>query len=66
MRTNVAQLIEEAVQECIDYGTGACSNRINGKFIFVGADWADSETEIEIVLIEDGVIKFSWTEEMIV
>lgn len=61
--SKVANLIDDAIQECIDYGSGKAATHINGKDICVLAEW-ENETAIEVVVKENRVIRFSWTEEV--
>ena len=62
--SKLASLIDDAVQECITYGCGR-ANSCNGRYTLeVGADWAMNETDIEITVLENGIILFTFTEEI--
>lgn len=62
--SKLASLIDDAVYECITYGCGhviSCNGR---NTLEVGADWAENETDIEITVTENGIFRFTFTEEI--
>ncbi len=61
MRTKLAQLIEQAVEDCIIYGRGQCADPVNR--IEVTAEWAENEEDIEITVSENFVVRFTYTEK---
>ena len=61
MKTNLAQLIEEAFDECVTYGVGHVCDPRNR--ITVAADWAENEEDIEITILENGIVRFTYTEK---
>lgn len=62
MKTNLAQMIEEAVDECITYGVGrSCNPTLK---IEVSADWAENEEDIEITIHKNGIVRFTYTEKV--
>ena len=62
--SKIAILIDEAVAECVDCGRGSSADYINDKLIRVTADWAENETDIELTLQENNVVRLAWTEEV--
>ena len=58
--TKIARMIDEAVGDCIAYGRGESHDADNG--IQVAADWAENETDIEITILENGVVRLTCTE----
>ena len=62
--SKIANLIDEAISDCVDFGSGYASTQIKGKTIYVTAEWTESETEIEVVLHENRIVRLSWTEEV--
>lgn len=63
-KSKIASLIDNAVQDCITFGSGKARHYDNGTAIDVEAVWAESETEIEITIFENCAIRFSFTEEV--
>ena len=59
-KTKIARMIDEAVGDCIVYGRG--ESRDADKGIQVVADWAENETDIEIAILENGVVRMTYTE----
>ena len=59
----LSQLIDEAIQDCIDYGEGHTRHEEVGKIVAVEAVWAENETDIEITLAENFVVRLSFTEK---
>lgn len=61
--SKLASMIQEAVNDCIQYGIGHVKDY--GKTcVIVSADWAMNETDIEITVTENGIIRFTFTEEI--
>lgn len=58
--TELATLINEAVNDCILYGSGW-----RGRWtIDIYAEWAENETDIVITVKENRIIRFTFTEEI--
>ena len=62
MRTKLAQMIEEAVEDCITFGRGRSYDE-SSKFEVV-AEWTEGEDEIEITVKESYIIRFTYTEKV--
>ncbi len=58
--SRLAQIINDAVNDCITYGSGTVKSADSG--IQVTAEWADNETDIEVTVMERGIVRFTWTE----
>jgi len=61
MKTNLAQMIEEAVDECITYGRGLAYD--TAQKIKIVAEWAENEEDIEITILENRIVRFTYTEK---
>lgn len=62
MKTNLAQLIEEAFEECITYGRGLAYDTTQK--IKIVAEWAENEEDIEITIFENRIVRFTYTEKV--
>lgn len=62
MKTNLAKLIEEAVDECITYGRGLAYDTPNK--VKIVAEWAENEEDIEITILENRIVRFTYTEKV--
>ena len=62
--SKLSSLIDDAVMDCIAYGRGTACLVINGTMIDVIADWAENETDIEITIKENQIIRFTFTEQV--
>ena len=62
--SKLASLIEDAVHDCITYGCGRASYGDRRYYIDVDAFWEENETDIEITVRENGVIRFTFTERI--
>lgn len=58
------ELINETIQDCIDYGRGQKSDIINGAEMQVTADWADNEKDIEVAVYENRILRISFMEQI--
>ena len=60
-KSNLVAMIEQAIDECINYGSGSVEN---DEGIQIDTEWVDSKREgysvICITITEDGVIKFCY------
>ena len=63
-QSKISSLIDEAVMECLALGRGSVSHHINGTTIDVIVDWAENETDIEITVKENHIIRFTFTEQV--
>lgn len=61
MKTNLAQMIEEAVEECCTYGRGLAYD--TAKKIKIVAEWAENEEDIEITVFENRIVRFTYAEK---
>jgi len=62
MKTKLAQMIEEAVDECITYGRGLAYD--TAQKIKIVAEWAENEEDIEITIFENRIARFTYTEKV--
>lgn len=62
--SKLVSLIDDAVQDCITFGCGRATSCNGRNTITVAADWAENETDIEITVQENGIIRFTFTEEI--
>ncbi len=63
--SKLASLIQDAVQGCLTFGCERISYLDSrGNWITVAADWEMNETDIEITVQENGIIRFTFTEEI--
>lgn len=61
MKSNLAQMIEESVEECFTYGRGLAYD--TAQKIKIVAEWAENEEDIEITVFENRIIRFTYTEK---
>lgn len=63
-RSTLAELIQSAVTDCIEYGSGKASkpDDINIKTT-VYANWGENERDIEVTIEKAGVVLFSYIEQ---
>lgn len=62
--SKLSSLIDDAVMDCIAYGRGTASHHTHGTTVEVIADWAENETDIEITIKENQIIRFTFTEQV--
>lgn len=62
--SKLSSLIDDAVMDCLAYGRGTASYSSRGTVYDVTAEWAESETEIEITIKENYVVRMTFTEEV--
>ena len=61
-KSKISSLIDEAVQDCILYGRGKARVYKDGVTVDVEAEWEENETDIEITVFENCVIRFQFSE----
>lgn len=62
--SRLSSLIEDAVMDCLAYGRGTESISIRGTVYDVTAEWTETETEIEITIKENDIVRLTFTEEV--
>lgn len=62
--SKLSSLIDDAVMDCIAYGRGTASHIAHGTVYDVTAEWTESETEIEITIKGNYVVRLTFTEEV--
>lgn len=62
--SKLSSLIDDAVMDCITFGRGTASHYANGTTWEVVADWAENETDIEITIKENSIIRLTFTESV--
>lgn len=60
--SKLASLINDAVMDCLAYGNGRASMGTTGTVFDVTAEWAENETDIEITIKENDIVRFTFTE----
>ena len=63
-QSKLSSLIDDAVMDCIAYGRGTASHHTNGTTAEVFAEWAENETDIEITIKENSIVRFTFTERV--
>ena len=63
-QSKFAELINDAVMDCIAYGKGKARIIQDGVTIDVEAEWAGNEADIEITIFENCIIRFTFTERV--
>ena len=62
--SKLSSLIDDAVMDCLVYGRGTATHNARGTVFNVTAEWAENETDIEITILEDDVVRLTFTEEV--
>lgn len=62
--SKLSSLIEDAVMDCLAYGRGTASHSARGMVYDVTAEWAENETDIEITIKENNIVRLTFTEEV--
>ena len=62
--TKFTALIDDAIMDCFSYGRGRAEIRKNGTTISIIAEWAENETDIEITIKENDIVRFTFTERV--
>jgi hypothetical protein len=62
MKSNLARMIEEAVNDCIAYGSGR--SRDIPTDIDVEATWAENEKDVEVTIFEHCAIRLTYIEHV--
>jgi hypothetical protein len=60
--SKLAQLIDEAINNCITYGEG----KAEGDGLVIMAEWNQNEKDIEVYMMRDGVILGDWLEKDVI
>ena len=63
-QSKLSSLINDAVLDCMTFGRGTASHHANGTTLDVIADWAENETDIEITIKENYIVRFTFTEHI--
>ena len=62
--SKLSALIDDAVMDCLSFGRGIASHVANGTTVDVIAEWAENETDIEITIRENYIVRFTFTEKV--
>lgn len=62
--SKLSSLIDDAVMDCIAYGRGTANYHTNGTNVEIVAEWAENETDIEITIRENGIVRYSFAERV--
>ena len=62
--SKLSSLINDAIMDCLDFGSGRASYSANGTVIDVIAEWAENETDIEITIKENYIVRLTFTEQV--
>ena len=62
--SKLSSLIDDAVMDCITFGRGAAIHHANNATVEVVAEWAENETDIEITIKENSIIRLTFTERV--
>ena len=57
-----SDMINNAVQDCIDYGSGQASRKIGGAAFKAVAVWAENEQDIEVAVYEGCTLRLAFME----
>ena len=63
-QSKLATLIDDAVMDCIAYARGTAGLHTNGTTVTVTAEWAENETDIEITIRENDIVRYSFVERV--
>ena len=63
-QSKFAELINDAAMDCLTFGRGSAIHHTNGTTIEVNAEWAENETDIEITVKENYIVRFTFTEQV--
>ena len=63
-QSKFASLIDDAVMDCIAYGRGVAEYNTTGTKVSVTAEWAENETDIEITIQENSIVRFAFFERV--
>lgn len=61
-QSKLSSLIDDAVIDCLILGRGTASHYANGTTWEVAADWAENETDIDITIKENSIIRLTFTD----
>lgn len=62
--SKLSSLIDDAVMDCMVFGRGTASMTAHGTTIDVVAEWAENETDIEITIKENDIVRFAFVEQV--
>ncbi len=62
--SKLSSLIDDAVMDCLVFGRGTATHIAHGTVYDVTAEWAENETDIEITIKENYVVRLTFTEEV--
>ena len=62
--STLATLVHQAINDCLAYGRGAAHHCTNGVMLDICADWAENETDIEITIKENCIVRRTFTEHV--
>ena len=65
-RYKFASLIDDAVLDCLAYGSGKArhSDPTTGVTIDVWAEWMENETDIQITVLENSIVRFQFADKV--
>lgn len=62
--SKLSSLIDDAVLDCLAFGRGTASHSAHGTVIDVTAEWAENETDIEITIKENNIVRLTFVEQV--
>lgn len=62
--SKLSSLIDDAVIDCLAFGRGTASYSIRGMVYDVTAEWAENETDIEITIKENYIVRLTFIERV--
>ena len=63
-QSKLSALIDDAVADCLAFGRGTASHHASGTTVEVIAEWAEKETDIDIPIRENYIVRFTFTERV--
>lgn len=63
-QSKLSSLIDDAVMDCLTFGSGRASLHQGGTALDVYAEWGENGTDIEITVKENCVVRFTFTERV--
>lgn len=63
-QSKFSELIDDAVTDCLALGRGTATFYRGNTTVEVIAEWAENETDIEITIKENRIVRFTFTERV--
>lgn len=60
----LSSMIDDAATDCLAFGRGTASIHTNGTTVDVIAEWAENETDIEVTIKENHIVRYSFAERV--